>query len=114
MSKRDELAELVTRTADSDGLYVGHLTAERIADVMLASGYRKPRTVESVEELDTLPAGSILLASDRYPRYKWTLWRVQTGGMIEQVGHELKGVTPFRYFVDPLPVTVLYTPESTP
>lgn len=32
-----------------------------LTDVILAAGYRKPRTVTTVEELDALPVGSVVL-----------------------------------------------------
>lgn len=43
-------------------------TAARI----LAAGYRKPRTVSSVDELDTLPDGSVVLDAERVIRERYT------------------------------------------
>jgi hypothetical protein len=34
------------------------------AEVILAAGYRKPRTITTAEELDALPVGSVLLDVD--------------------------------------------------
>lgn len=38
-----------------------HAYAYGIADGLIAAGYRKPRTITSVEELDALPDGAIVL-----------------------------------------------------
>ena len=45
------------------------VTVTELADQILAAGYRKPWTVETVEELDALPDGSLVLADgDVYRR----------------------------------------------
>jgi hypothetical protein len=115
-NERDDLAAIIASPESVDGGPVScgpnAVYAARTADAILAAGYRKPRTVSSVEELDGLPNGTLLLASDRYPSYAGSVWRVKSGGMIERVGLELKGVTPLRYFKDPLPATVLHEPEA--
>lgn len=40
---------------------VRRLQFEKAADVLLATGWSKPRTVGSIEELDTLPVGSMVI-----------------------------------------------------
>jgi hypothetical protein len=89
--------------SDGDASY-----AHRIAQGLIQAGYRRPRTITTVEELNALPAGSILLSQSEYPRYAGTVWRVSSERMIEKVGREVEGVTPSRYFKDPLPATVLH------
>lgn len=61
MSERDELA-----MALYSGIGPRHMmpTFGEMADVVLAAGYRKPRTIErdrAVEELDALPFESVVL-----------------------------------------------------
>jgi hypothetical protein len=49
MNARDELTTLILGK-----------TAPRAADAILAAGYRKPRTITTPEDLDTLPIRSII------------------------------------------------------
>ena len=102
-TERDELAKELRKN-----FIFPHRVDKDIAEELLAAGYRKPQQVTSVEELDALPAGSLLLSQSEYPRYAGTVWRVSSQSMIEKVGHEVEGVTPARYFKDPLPATVLH------
>ncbi|MGY2747237.1 hypothetical protein [Arthrobacter sp. UYCu723] len=85
MSERDELARAVyiaaSPSAEADAQYDWNylqtrtLRAKeralaeqyRIADALLAAGYRKPRTISSVEELDALPAKSAILDREGTP-----------------------------------------------
>ncbi|MBT2537232.1 hypothetical protein [Arthrobacter sp. ISL-69] len=73
MSERDELIEILWQTATDDRVRSGvdlHKTpvvrakAEVTAEAILAAGYSKPRTVTTVEELDALPVGSVLIDGD--------------------------------------------------
>jgi hypothetical protein len=52
MNTRDELTRLILGK-----------TAPRAADSILAAGYRKPRTITTAEELDALPAESVVLSA---------------------------------------------------
>ena len=112
MSARDELSGIYQNV-----LAMGHGVISRpeqgnaAAAAILAAGYRKPRKVTGVEELYGLPDGSLLISNSRYPIHAGAVWRVHSG-MVSRVGKELEGVTPFRYFVDPLPVTVIHEPEQ--
>lgn len=54
----DELAELLY---DVDADDWRHHSANETADAILAAGYRKPRTVTTVEELDALPVGAVVV-----------------------------------------------------
>lgn len=58
MNERDELAEIVGNSL------VTRNSPKQTADEILAAGYRKPRTITTVEELDALPVGTIILDSD--------------------------------------------------
>lgn len=65
MSERDELGGILMEEANANGLYMGIITTDNMADAILAAGYRKPRQVTTVEELDALPFGSVVLDADR-------------------------------------------------
>lgn len=68
------------------------------------AGYWKPRTVTTVEELDALPAGSVLLDPIGISLHKnaFTGWRASNGA---------KDIPLEILAADGLPATVLYTPE---
>ena len=70
------------------------------------------KTITTPEQLLELPDGSVLMSGDRYKMYSGAIWRID-GGMVVRVGQELRGVIPFKFFVDPLPVTVLHIPEES-
>lgn len=62
--ERDELAALIESGYGEDPTDCPYDHAPVIADAILAAGYRAPRTITTVEELDALPAGSMVLDSD--------------------------------------------------
>ena len=55
---------LLTRTIQPKDRALG--AQYRIADAILAAGYRKPRTVSTAEELDTLPVGAVVILRDSH------------------------------------------------
>lgn len=58
-TERDELTQII------DDRWHGYgYNPQGAADAILAAGYRKPRTVTTVEELDALPEGTIILDTD--------------------------------------------------
>ncbi|WP_285240084.1 hypothetical protein [Pseudarthrobacter sp. MEB009] len=65
---RDELQSLIEdavesaiyNSADAPPSLTG-IVASHATDAVLAAGYSKPRTISTVEELDALPEGSIIL-----------------------------------------------------
>jgi hypothetical protein len=70
---------------------------------ILATGYRKPRTITTVEELDALPGGSLILDALNYCREAAKLkdgnvWRSMGPASVRSSGQL------------PLPVTVLHEP----
>jgi hypothetical protein len=96
-SHRDELTTLV----------LGR-TAPRAADAILAAGYRKPRTITTVEELDALPVGSILfdVDGDVCQRFRGG-WRATI--------NERKGDPWLTDTLEvDLPATVLHEPQAKP
>lgn len=119
MSARDELAKLLfvtdnhnAKDADAEWEFLQqtpkYLAAyHQMADAILAAGYRRPRTITTVEELDALPNGSVVLSNDyRHWGEQWqvTFQRWDTGYW-HRGGRS--GSTDPDYF---LPATVLYEP----
>ena len=77
----------------------------RAADRLIAKDYRKPRIVTTVEELDALPVGSVVMDADAYVGRK----ERDTGGAEWSVSlHKYSKES--RAFT--LPATVLHTPET--
>lgn len=123
MSERDELRGTLSNTICNASNYTKRaqpyllgsdmsVVLDKTADAILAAGYRKPHTISTAEELDALPEGSVLMSGDRYKMYAGAIWRIG-GGVVVRVGREREGVTPFKFFVDPLPATVLHEPGAT-
>lgn len=82
--ERDEVADVFTGHTVGFGGYPKKLMrghAQEIADRILAAGYRKPRTVTTVEELDALPFGSVILDRSGLSLHKneFTGWRASNG-----------------------------------
>lgn len=69
-------------------------------DVLLAAGYRKPQQVTTIEELDALPAGSMILDSDPD-----ALLKTDSGGWLSI--HDGDHI-PYKNFSVTLPATVLH------
>ena len=101
MSARDELARVILENDEA-----GTMGGFTLADVILAAGYRKPRTVTTVEELDALPVRSVV-RTERAGVYEkgcfpdepdFPYWLVT--GMSRE----------FASLVLSLPATVLYEP----
>lgn len=66
-TQRDELADEIAGHPIGSGYEaasVGMDEAREIAETILAAGYRKPRTITTVEGLDALPAGSVIRADN--------------------------------------------------
>lgn len=117
MNARDELADLIASvtidTTSGDILRV-HPDGEtpvfegdqRTADALLAAGYRKPQHVTTIEELDALPIGSVILdpAGLSLHKNEFTGWRASNGA---------KNIPAGLLELEALPATVLYEPEAT-
>lgn len=62
MSAREDLAGLIWTTSREDEGTISGIGAGYIADVLLAAGWRPPaRVIETVEELEALATGSVLI-----------------------------------------------------
>lgn len=71
--ERDELAELIASAeypnmnppwAERKDRSPVKYYSRKYADVLIAAGYRKPRTITTVEELDALALDSVILDAD--------------------------------------------------
>ena len=79
MSARSELVQIYTDTLnEGHGIVSRTVQGNRAAGAILAAGYRKPRTITTAEELDALPAKSVILdrsgtpwVSDGDPTQPW-------------------------------------------
>ncbi|GLU58597.1 hypothetical protein [Paenarthrobacter ureafaciens] len=76
-TERDELADLIKSEAHVDW-FSG--TPEDLAKTIRAAGYRKPRTVTTVEELDTLPFKSVVMDDLGRVFHRWLLAGWQSAG----------------------------------
>ncbi|WP_341394047.1 hypothetical protein [Arthrobacter sp. G119Y2] len=102
MSARDELARDLksieaTQTSLEHTLSFHAWTAE----ALIAKGYRKPRTITTVEELDALPRGSVIRDGDEELMEKtdigWCCWVYLEGFLSSELA---------------LPATVIHEPET--
>jgi hypothetical protein len=95
MSARDELFQLI----------LGR-TATKAVERILAAGYSKPRTIATIEELDALPAGSVILDPIGLSLHKnaFTGWCSSNGA---------KEIPADMLAREALPATVLYSPEAS-
>ncbi|WP_457948284.1 hypothetical protein ACTAQI_20245 [Pseudarthrobacter sp. alpha12b] len=121
MSERDELARTIGNalidhmsddgyasygTSDLDATLDGEISLKIVAAAVLAAGFRKPRTVTTVEELDALPDGAIIREANGDPtravkRQDGKVWWID--GPHGMSASDLI----------PLPATVLHEPEAT-
>ncbi|MDF3308745.1 hypothetical protein P3H15_27380 [Rhodococcus sp. T2V] len=112
VSDRDELAALLNDHLSERDYeqgcrlkcgYSGDDRDEHLADAILATGYRKPRTVTTIEELDALPLLTVIRDSDGsvHERLEWDY-----GPALQWTSDGAEDMHP------KLPATVLYTPEE--
>ena len=118
--QRDELAELIANTEcprlvppwpERDDRSPVKWYSRKTADAILAAGWTKPRTITTVEELDTLPIGSKVVSAG----YEWTK-NYQTN---HTPGYEAEREVWFNVYDDfetseelSLPAAVLYEPTA--
>ena len=106
MNARDELAQVIATELDT---IFGHRIAEpaqqdfKLADVLLAAGYSKPRTITTVEELDALPFGSVVIDRSEWVLCKRDERRYAVAGSAGQ----------YSAATIEFPAAVLFTPEAT-
>ena len=118
-SQKDELIQIIWDGAVDDrtksGMNMKNVPVvrpkvEALADAVLAAGYRRPRTVTTVEELDALPTGTVVLADNH--RHYLQEWRLSFQKWDDGDWHRgaRSGSTHPDNF---LPATVLHEPEAT-
>lgn len=106
-TERDELAELTDLLSGPElwedfGNDIPEFQPTRGADAVLAAGYRKPRTITTGEELDTLPEGTIILDKES------DAVQNQNGYWHSTDGHTFDAVEQSEY----LPAVVLWEPNA--
>jgi len=108
MSAREELAELLEEEQEA-GRWASSPTADLygfMADAILAAGYSKPRTITTVEELDAIPAWSVVRSEQA------TIWEKFEGNGGDFWAETMTlGKHPSSHIA--LPATVIYSPEES-
>jgi len=113
---RDELIELVWDGAVADRVKAGkdprqvpvvRPKVEALADAILAAGYRKSRTLQSLAELVALAAESAVQTSDTSDT---VVLKGGDGLFVNAFGGEVDAETLWRYGNKPF--TVIYEPEA--
>lgn len=103
MSDRDELAQVIVAAYGEDAETECSCEQDMdVTDAILAAGYRKPRTITTVEELDMLPDNSVIEdgAGDVGVLLAGNVWYPETAPIpVRKVGKSY------------LPATVLYEPQ---
>jgi len=111
MSAREELAQLVAQADSYAANDCGGIHWQNMADKILAAGYSKPRTITTVDELNTLPQGTKLYSSKT--THSWhlnDLSHPHGGTRVQGTGG---GYTYLEDFIKhEAPLTVLYSPAS--
>ena len=105
-SERDELAGLIRAGAEDAASTIDPGTAKKLADELVAAGYRKPRALVTVEELDALPEGAVVLSEQGGV---WERQEVSPGSLL------WVEASPGRGYPQPsgeiaLPATVIHCP----
>lgn len=101
-TQRDELAKVIVAAYGEDA--EAECPCEQdldVADAILAAGFRKPRLIETAEELDALPFESVVKTADG------DVWESFYGGWYEtacRAGRQAAELT--------LPASVLYEPDQ--
>jgi hypothetical protein len=107
MSARDELAALIGGKLDSifGTREFGPATQDyTLADELIAAGYRKPRTITTIEELEAMAVGSMILDSDPD-----ALLKDRNGGWLSI--HDGDHI-PYKDFSITLPATVIHEGDA--
>lgn len=103
MSARDELEVLIKDSYYGDEITRGdRLNAANIAYDIIAAGWRPPmRVIETVEELEALPLGTMLLDRETKPMTTGggQLWDALSPGHCPF--HAMMGYAPFRVVWEP-------------
>ncbi|MFS0715508.1 hypothetical protein ABC337_04820 [Arthrobacter sp. 1P04PC] len=90
-TERDELASVIIEAYGEDACETPCQQDMDVADHILAAGYRKPRTITTVEELDALAEGSVILSNGGEDSAQkdgegyWYLWGGDIGLTPEEI-----------------------------
>ena len=103
MNGRDELQALIEGIILDDRA----VRTDLIASAILAAGYRKPRTITSAYQLESLPFGSAVQTSDESDT---VVLKCDISNFRNQSGYELSATDLWRYGTRPF--TVIYEPET--
>lgn len=118
LTEREELIELLDSErwkpieADPSDDYSGGIAEQSnpsVADAILAAGYRKSRTITTVEELDALPTSTVVMDGTGEGVVYRKMHQAQDGVQWYEPGYALN----WDSLEIKLPATVLYTPEAT-
>ncbi|MEV7472258.1 hypothetical protein AB0N33_00910 [Pseudarthrobacter oxydans] len=109
--ERDELVKLIAE-ADGSGHFLRNgrnFAYGPLADAILAAGYRRPRQVTTVEELDALPVGSVVRTAgtdtdDPRVAVKDGMWKSESEWFVADSSEWCLDSTE----LDDLPATVLH------
>ena len=102
MSEREELARIIERAIRFRTATNGAL---KTADEILAAGYRKQRTIETVEELTALKPGSVVLDADHE-----VLSKIKDG--YEEAWYSTTAIGGYEDQDISLPATLLWEPAD--
>jgi len=93
-----------TPYGSSHEAFCGYDYVDDLTGPLERAGYRKPRMVTTVEELDALPFGSVVLDRSGLSLHKneFTGWRASNGA---------KDISPEMLAQEAFPATVLHNPE---
>lgn len=103
-NQREELAAIIRQEHG--------YPASKLADVLLAAGYRKPRIVSTTDELDALPLCSIVMNNGSNPH----AWQKRTDLYVGDAWYLTSdtdyGMDSYAVFEDGATATVLHEPEA--
>ena len=103
----DSVAGIVHATSLKRVDILGAFDLLGVAESLIAEGYRKPRTITTVEELDELPAGAVVLDALKSARTKrWADTHMPggctSGGRMPISSKDLADGNPMTVLFDPM------------
>jgi hypothetical protein len=112
-NERSDLGRLIWETSQRDEGTISVTGANIVAGAILAAGYRKPRTVSTVEEIRELPALTIVVYDDMADGGPLQTYVVPDDGTVMfKSCEEFHLMTFGGDYIDakdmPLPLTVVY------
>lgn len=95
----EALADLLAEKRDEWPRLVNDMASEDLADEIFKAGYRKPRIISTVEELNALPVRSVIREAHGY-----IMEKLSDGWYTPAIESKYRGVNTF------VPAMVLYVP----